>query len=51
MEYVDDHKPNYEQLSDDELEVRIKEIQSSVEDRQQTMSDEELLEMMSHSVY
>ena len=30
MEYVDDHQPNYEQLTDDELEERIREIQSSV---------------------
>jgi hypothetical protein len=30
MEYVDDHKPNYGQLTDDELEERIREIQSSV---------------------
>ena len=27
MEYVDDHKPNYGQLTDDELEERIREIQ------------------------
>ena len=30
MEYVDDHKPNHGQLTDDELNARIKEIQSSV---------------------
>ena len=30
MEYVDDHKPDYGQLSDGELVERIKEIQSSV---------------------
>ena len=30
MEYVDDHKPNYGQLTDDELEERIREIQSLV---------------------
>ncbi len=29
MEYVDDHKSNCRQLSDDELDARIKEIQSS----------------------
>ena len=31
MEYVDDHKPNYGQLTDDELEERIKEIQSFID--------------------
>ena len=30
MEYVDNHKPDYGQLTDDELDARIKEIQSSV---------------------
>ena len=30
MEYVDDHKPDYGQLTDDELEERVREIQSSV---------------------
>ena len=30
MEYVDDHQPDYGQLTDDELEERIREIQSSV---------------------
>ena len=30
MEYVDDHKPNYEQLTDDELAERIREIQSRI---------------------
>ena len=30
MEYVDDHKPDYGQLSDAKLEERIREIKSSV---------------------
>ena len=30
MEYVDNHKPSYGQLTDDELEERVREIQSSV---------------------
>ena len=30
MEYVDDHQPDYGKLTDDELEERIREIQSSV---------------------
>ena len=30
MEYVDDHQPGYGQISDDELEERIREIQSLV---------------------
>ena len=31
MEYVDDHKPDYGQLTDNEIEERIREIQSSIE--------------------
>ena len=30
VEFVDDHKPDYGKLTDDELEERIREIQSSV---------------------
>ena len=29
IEYVDDHKPNYEQLTDDELDSKIRQILSS----------------------
>ena len=30
VEFVDDHKPDYRKLTDDELEERVRQIQSSV---------------------